>query len=310
MNPTVQKYLPSPSFQKKIGVLLACVIGLFIIHTGMNYYKNYQDTHDEDGNKILSSLVVGDLIQQDRDGDGIPDWEEGLWGTSPDKADTNDDGISDGEEISQKKEFLQKDTGASINNGEKKIYNETELLAHDLFNTTAVLSQAGNVTEKGAQDIADSLVNQISSPSDGYIYTEDDIQIILKTESKTISAYTQKVNTALSKIPQENEIYLGIFNEALTKNDESLLQKLDPYIKKHRVLASDLKKIAVPNLYVESHLAMMNGAEHLANTIESFKQVFNNPIVAMSAFYGYPKHFESYINGIKLYIEINRVYTD
>lgn len=39
------------------------------------------------------------LSQNDSDKDGLPDQEEGLRGTDPKKADTDNDGMSDGEEV-------------------------------------------------------------------------------------------------------------------------------------------------------------------------------------------------------------------
>ncbi len=38
-------------------------------------------------------------LSPDRDGDGVPDWAEDLLGTDPDNADTDGDGLSDGEEL-------------------------------------------------------------------------------------------------------------------------------------------------------------------------------------------------------------------
>ena len=37
--------------------------------------------------------------EPDRDGDGLPDWEEGVWGTNPNNPDTDGDGTYDGEEV-------------------------------------------------------------------------------------------------------------------------------------------------------------------------------------------------------------------
>ena len=43
--------------------------------------------------------VPGDVTERDRDGDGLSDEREGPLGTDPDKADTDGDGLTDGEEV-------------------------------------------------------------------------------------------------------------------------------------------------------------------------------------------------------------------
>src|SRR3989338_5123125 len=40
-----------------------------------------------------------EILNRDRDGDGLKDWEEELWKTDMEKADTDGDGTTDGDEI-------------------------------------------------------------------------------------------------------------------------------------------------------------------------------------------------------------------
>lgn len=74
-------------------ILLALIVGGFAA-ARKTAREPQNSPHTEDRPRDSDfGLALGD-----RDQDGLFDWEEALWGTDPDKRDTDGDGVSDGEE--------------------------------------------------------------------------------------------------------------------------------------------------------------------------------------------------------------------
>ena len=86
------------------------------------------------GGLAYDTTILEDLMNKDTDGDGLLDWEEGLWGTSPDKKDTNDDGVPDNTEIAKLKTELRQNTGGDVS----VIQNEENLTQTDKFSRSIV----------------------------------------------------------------------------------------------------------------------------------------------------------------------------
>lgn len=80
------------------------VTGLFFIgalaYLIAQVFIPYVSQEEQDTNTRTSDADKQD-IYQDSDGDGLPDWEERLYGTNAQRADSDGDGISDAEEIRQ-----------------------------------------------------------------------------------------------------------------------------------------------------------------------------------------------------------------
>ena len=278
MDSRFTQYLPSKSFAKKILI----IVGGIVLVVGINYYLNYRKTHSQVAVQPLAvPVTVSDLATIDANGNGIPDWQDNI----------------------QKAGDLHvlgsaKDTGP---------INETDQLARDVFTASAVVSQSGSLTDQGAQDIATSLVNQIGSQTNNTKYTLSDIHVV-KENDTTLVAYIKAMSAILKNNPQNTDHSLAIIQSALQNNDAGSLAQLDSYIKNYRAMVDKLKKTNVPDVFIESHLAMMNSAENIAGALESFKVTFDNPVVAMGALYNYPNYLVAYANSMQLYVNTLKPY--
>ncbi len=85
---------------KKISVvfLVTTIIVVLIVLISRNMESGFSE---KTGAKPVTSLSI-DLdtkLQEDTDADGLLDWEESLWGSDPNLADTDGDKTNDGEEV-------------------------------------------------------------------------------------------------------------------------------------------------------------------------------------------------------------------
>ena len=107
------------------------------------------------GNKNNTALKVEnptlpDLIQRDTDGDGVPDWEEALWGTDKNKKITFND-TPDATYIENKKKEL-KIEGNVIADATK--LTETEKFAREFFTSYSAMKSSGQIDQNTINDFS------------------------------------------------------------------------------------------------------------------------------------------------------------
>lgn len=79
-------------------VFIAVIILLVVIVIVVRKNIKKQEVNPENDRSIAVNQTE-DLYARDSDNDGLKDWEEVLWNTDPNIADTNGNGVSDGEEV-------------------------------------------------------------------------------------------------------------------------------------------------------------------------------------------------------------------
>lgn len=85
---------------------------------------------------VYQSTTIGELVNKDTDGDGIPDWEEKLWGTDPTKKETTP-GIPDGLAIQKLK--AAQGINETTSSGPENL-THTDEFSRELFSTIAAAS--------------------------------------------------------------------------------------------------------------------------------------------------------------------------
>ncbi len=77
-------------------ILLTVFAAVFVVVIFFIKNKSASQTIDQkiaSGELAYKNQILGDLINRDSDGDQVPDWEESLWGTDPNKKDTDGNGV-------------------------------------------------------------------------------------------------------------------------------------------------------------------------------------------------------------------------
>ena len=100
-----KKYIPSQKFI----IALSLSITIIIISLIFSFLKPKVSRYT---NSVLSSATntTSDFVNIDSDNDNLEDWKEGLYGTNPDLADTDNDGARDLEEINLNRDPLKANT--------------------------------------------------------------------------------------------------------------------------------------------------------------------------------------------------------
>jgi len=226
---------------------------------------------------------LSDLVSKDSDGDGVPDWEEALWGTDPYKKDTSGDGIPDNIEIENKKKDLR-ESGVELSAPDVDIsqLNETERFSREFFTTFMALRESGNLSPEAIANLSVSLAKTISDPKEEIdFFALKDLQINTDP-AYTPKAYALAVKTAASKFAgQKLGSEMEILAKGITEESEAAMAELSSIGESYGKLALELKSVPVPPELSEDHLVLVNSALGMSKTVQNLSQVLVNPLGAM-----------------------------
>ena len=256
----VRAYLPSAEFQKKLGLLVLIVIVCFGVYILGNYIAAHQSEKASVAKKA-TPILLKDVISMENGPTGVPDWVTQLGGS----ATVNSDGT----------------VAAPL--------NDTQQFAQDLFNTTASLSEAGPISQDGANTIASQVTDQIANAqTGGETFTKSDIKIIADSQ-KNITAYTASVKKLVDvTYPLDIDDSISVLQNALSSGNQSGLTDLGPISDRYAKLIAAFKVLPVPSSLAETHLAFLNLMGKIHGSIQTMQNTFTNPVLTMSVFVNYP----------------------
>lgn len=289
-------------YKRIIQIVLAIVflVVLFIVKNHPNLFqKQIQNTglsYSLTGNEL-----VQDLVNKDTDGDGIPDWQEKLFGTDPTKKETTP-GIPDKVAIEQLKVVQGISNDTSLYNPETEKLTQTDKFSQELFATVAAATQDGQPLDQATIDaISSSLAEHVQNTPQRKIYTMADIQVIKDSGETAKQNYHIALSNLYKTYPTSGNVF-DIFEKA-TNEDGSLnttvLLELTPIIKSKQNYIKGMLKVNVPEILSSSHLGVLNALERLVENLSDIELAEGDIIVAFSAISQYQNNLDSLDSALK-----------
>ena len=165
----MKKYLPSKKFAIiTLSMLLVLGISLFVV-------KKVSKKKGTLAQNIIATLVgeetttIQGLIEKDGDGDGIPDWEEALWGTDPNSKSSHEN-VLDSDWITQKKKELAEKNPAEETASPRENLSETEKFSREFFSTVTALTQNGVMDQSTINQLGVALAERIQNSTQRKIF--------------------------------------------------------------------------------------------------------------------------------------------
>lgn len=254
-----------------------------------------------------------DFLQNDADNDGLKYWEEALWGTEPDKADTDGDGTTDGEEVKEGRSptlagpndklqtpAIPDGVDASGINGTSTDKSLTATIARNLYANYAVLGQAGDLTPENQAKIATDLSASVSQILEPKTYTTSDIKIAQDETPVSIKQYGNEVAYVLgTTLTQGNTNEAVSLSNYLNKGDPAELQKIAETNKNYKKAVSELLVISIPKSAVQNHLLLLNSVNYFGRAIEGMAMVDDDPLVALVSLQSYQSGADKIMDSLK-----------
>lgn len=293
----LQDYLPSKKFiYILLVVLLVFVIGLTVKilkkNGGIEYFKKSSKV------AVSENISVGSLVYSDKDGDGLWDWEESLWGTDPNNPDTNGDGIGDKEAVDAKRPKTE--DGADDEN-----LSETSIFARNLFSTLVSLNESGSLTEENLLSISTSLADSINNSQYLEKNSIKDLSVVGSTESNKFS-YQNTINKLFdkyykTKLGKEMEVIPLYLEDPVT--NQVIIEGI---IEDYKNMSEEMVAISVPEDISIVHLSLINALYRTSLSIQEILYLNDDPLRGLA---GLSQHEKSsnqvidYINKINNYIK-------
>jgi len=294
-----QKYLPS----KKFMYIFVCIVIIGVVFIFSKSNKN--EILTVRGEKSAAALkienqTINDLIEKDTDGDGVPDWEETLWGTDKNVIRTFGN-VPDATYIDNKKKELNIEQSVNV----MKL-TETEKFAREFFTSFSAMKTSGEVDQDTINSFSNALGQKIVNPTLTDVYTEANVKIDEGKDSNDINQQQKYYNTVkkLYESYQSSGIgdELDIINSGLalsTTTSPKQFDKLPIIAKAYQDFAKKLMALSVPSDLANYHLNIANDAHNTGTAVASMKEIINDPLIGLQGLSQYQKYSEDLVKSVE-----------
>ena len=285
-----KKYLPSKKFASILLIIVIFIALFFIIKGVVSLFKNNKSTKGNGG--LVQVTTIGDKMQIDSNSNGIPDFEEYLWGLDPYK-----NGPENKEFIISKRKALT-ESGDIIPDDSKSI-TDNDILARQFLATIVSLQQTGELNEETMSSVSEALGKNIEAVPIADIYTSN----MLTTQNDSLvanNAYSKSLSNLVNKYADADiGSELTFIIQGLGNKDPQALYAATTVALAYQSFGRDLIKISVPKSLASTHLSMANNYEKTGQSIKGLAQMLSDPMAGMRAIVNYKKYSDALVSDLE-----------
>lgn len=254
------------------------------------------------GPSFLSSRIAGaedteellrDYASRDTDADGLPDWQEALYGTDPSRTDSDGDGVTDGDAARQGLLVTQRlvtDTSVSAGPGAAPEGTAvpgslTDEFSKAFFEAYLLAWNGTPLSEEAQQSLLNSLLVDFSRRAQELLVSKYGDKDISTSASVTATAYANK----LERLINENEVPKGegdpiaLASAFIDNEDDSVQPKIERLARFYRTVADGLVRMDAPESLRAEHLALARAFDTSARSIEAIANYKKDPLAVLGA---------------------------
>lgn len=254
---------------------------------------------------------------KDTDSDGLPDWQEALYGTDPNKAVSNPFGIPDGEAATQGKltpnslaSQLPSDTSASttvedilaeIPGKDPAAGSITEQFSQEFLQQVVNANSGQPLTDDGKQEFAQKLFTQYAGKA-ANLFASKYTSVSVHTDTTvSVNAYAGAVEQAFLShdVAADGSEPLTLMGELVQDNDESARPKLVKLAGSYAGIRDDLLAMHVPPQLSDEHVALIRSFDTLSRATSAVSRFEEDPLAVMGALSVYQPASNQVLDSIK-----------
>ncbi len=294
--PIVFMKIPERSLRIGASFLLALLfVGVAYVLSGPSFLSR------KTANAGSTEELLKAYAQKDTDGDQLPDWQEALYGTDPKKADTDGDGISDGEAARQGKltpnalasqlpsaqneEESARDVLDDIPGVDPAPGSITEQFSHEFLEEYMQASGGQPMSVEEQQALVSRLLSKFTAQA-SRLFVSSYTTVSLHTDtSVSVTEYAGVVENILrtNDVPEDANQALPLAEALIVKGDESARPKLETLANSYKSIANGLLAARVPPQLASQHLALIQTFDELYKATHLIASYEADPLGMMGA---------------------------
>ena len=268
----IGKYMPSQRFALIIGITAGGILLILIV---TSYFGSKSSFTRNSKIPVSGKDTVGTLVSKDSNNNGIPDWEESLWGLDP-----TADGAINKVAIAEKRQAAGIPT---LNDSETQPVNQTDAFSRQLLSTILALDQSGNLTPQAIQNLAATVGSTVQAQHvQVSLYTLDDMHKSGSDSAAAKKAYSQNLK---SIIAQYHDVGIGselsIIAEGFEGGGAPSLQKLIPIANAYQGIAVQVAALPTPPSALPYALALANSSLQVSASLGQAATFYDNVVAGM-----------------------------
>ena len=273
-----KKNLPSRKFVIVIGTVTFIVLALLLV---TSYFGSSKLFSRSGVAAVTGPTTVGDLVSLDSNNNGIPDWEESLWGLDPKGNGPKNKLIID-QKMSAAGVVPDADTVASA-----PAMTASDAFAQQILSTVLALNQSGDLNTDSIDQITSTLesnadAHRISTPT----YTEGDMTVSADLSPAAKAAYEAAFKAVTLKYKNsgmgtEFDVISIVLDNPDADNEALAIQQLDPIAVAYVQYAKDIMAIPTPSDAVEKALALANASDLTGQSLGQTEKIYSDAVTGM-----------------------------
>lgn len=288
--------------ERTLRITAASVLALIMVSaayllSGPNFLTS-RSANAESTEQLLQAYA-----SKDTDGDGLPDWEEALYGTDPNKAISNSFGIPDGQAAREGKltpnalasQLPSADQGTSTppltdadfgGTPAPAAGSITEQFSREFFQEYVQASNGQPMDQATQQQLVTSLLGQFTQKAAASFASPYSNVNVHTSNIATLQTYSAGVEKAFidNDIAGTNGDPLDLMAALIQSNDPAAKKKLLAIATAYQAIADDLKALSVPPSLSSNHVALVQSFETLSKATNTVAHYQDDPLGTMGAF--------------------------
>ncbi len=287
-------------------VLITAVLAIIAVSAVFVLNKKDKVSIVEEKNLSVVEQASDKINTKDSDNDGLADWEEALWHTDPQNPDSDGDGTIDGDEVKDNRNPASGEPNDTLGTPEEIMtagLNSTQKLSREFLVDYLNLKKAGEYNEESAASLVNSLVKSGYKELDsGPKYTKTDFKIISST-GENIRNFANEFAFVFSSNAPDSENELIIFVDWLEKQEDAILEELEPIVEGYKKIVSESLTLAVPESLSGDFVDLMNSVNLLGDITQTFRQSNVDIVAALPALSAYENTVGATLNSYQSLIK-------
>lgn len=288
---------------KKILLSFACALVIivfgFLVHErdALRQFSEERFASDKKAQDV--NLIMGtstDMTTRDSDMDGLPDWEERLYGSDPFIVDSDKDGTPDGQEVRVGRDASKANTAKKGKepNDKLKVVQDP----HFATSSTDVLGLKKEFFAKQlavyGKDVRNTTMRDLMKGFDAKKFNVKnqliDLDVASANDAASLHAYGNTMGALITKYTERtHRTEQEILEQGMKAKSDVVLRELQLPAITYKNFSRDLKEMKVPSALARAHLLIVNGYEQMSKGLLGMQVMHTNPIDGAAGYQAYNK---------------------